>query len=517
MSVDVESLPPGWAKTTLGEIVTPTRPRHSPADYDLPFIGMEHIEAHSMRLLGTVPCRMMSSSAVHFYPNDVLYGRLRPYLNKVYRPDFEGLCSAEFIVLTENAAISARFLQYFLNSTAFVAFASHLNEGDRPRVDYTQISAYPINLPPLSEQTRIVEEIETQFSRLDTGVAALKRIQVNLKRYRAAVLKTACEGKLVSTEAELARQEARDYEAADVLLQRILKERRERWEAEQLAKLEAQGKLPLSDTWKTKYAEPSAPDTSELPALPEGWCWATIETIGNVVTGFTPPTSQQEFFGGDIPFFKPTDLEQGYNVRLSRQTLTREGAKVGRLLKANAVLVTCIGATIGKTGFSRVLCTTNQQINAIEMAEFSVLPEWCYWYIISPESQKKIVADASATTLPIINKSKFEGLPFPIPPQAEQERIVAEVERRLSVVEETEKLVAANMKRAERLRQALLQRAFSGKLVPQDPNDEPASVLLERVRAERETAAPKRKPAKRTEPNPRQTHLELHAEDQQTE
>ena len=106
------TLPQSWRVVPLGELVAPTRPRHKPGDYpNLPFIGMEHVEAHSMRLLGTVQARTMKSSAVHFQAGDVLYGRLRPYLNKVYRPDFEGLCSAEFIVLPSSDQVDARYLQ----------------------------------------------------------------------------------------------------------------------------------------------------------------------------------------------------------------------------------------------------------------------------------------------------------------------------------------------------------------------------------------------------------------------
>ncbi len=182
---------------------------------------MENIEAHSMKLLGTVPASSMRSNAVHFYPDDVLYGRLRPYLNKVYRADFEGLCSAEFIVFPAQEWLRPKFLQYFLNSSAFVSFASHLNAGDRPRVDFDQIGEYPTPLPPLKEQDRIIAEIEKQFTRLDAAVAALKRVQANLKRYRASVLKAACEGRLVPTEAELARREARSYEHASTLLKRV--------------------------------------------------------------------------------------------------------------------------------------------------------------------------------------------------------------------------------------------------------------------------------------------------------
>ena len=155
----------------------------------------------------------------------------------------------------------------------------------------------PIPLAPLPEQHRIVAEIETQFTRLEAGVAALKRAQANLRRYKASVLKAACEGRLVPTEAELARAEGRDYEPADVLLERILAERRARWEAEQwekeierAKKKAAQAKrkaaglparirdlsddewqdlpeeiygrfLPKNDKWKQKYKEPEPPDT----------------------------------------------------------------------------------------------------------------------------------------------------------------------------------------------------------------------------------------------------------------
>jgi type I restriction enzyme S subunit len=236
----MRKLPKGWAEATLAQLVSPDRPRELPRDLPhLPFVGMEHVEAHSMRLLGTVPASGLKSSAVHFQAGDVLYGRLRPYLNKVLLARFEGLCSAEFIVFGKRAEVSSEWLAY--------------------------------------EQDRIVAEIEKQFTRLDAATAALKRVQANLKRYRASVLKAACEGRLVPTEAELARKEGRAYEPADKLLQRILRERRARWEADTLAKMQASGKPPKDDHWKQKYKEPSAPDTSNLPPLPEGWCWASLE------------------------------------------------------------------------------------------------------------------------------------------------------------------------------------------------------------------------------------------------
>ena len=132
----------------------------------------------------------------------------------------------------------------------------------------------PLALAPLAEQHRIVAEIETQFTRLDASVSALRRAQANLKRYRASVLKDACEGRLVPTESELSRTEGRDYEAAAVLLERILAERRARWESQ--------------ETRRGKYKEPSAPDASDLPELPEGWLWSAIGQCFEVYVGATP-------------------------------------------------------------------------------------------------------------------------------------------------------------------------------------------------------------------------------------
>lgn len=237
----------------LGDIIMPRREKVSPSKFpELSFIGMEHVEAHTMRLLGTVPAGTMRSSANRFYSGDVLYGRLRPYLNKIYRANFDGLCSSEFIVLPKTNGIEPDYLKYRLNSHDFVSFASHLNTGDRPRVDFDQLSSFELFLPSYLEQRRIVAEIEKQFSRLDEAVANLKRVKANLKRYKAAVLKAAVEGRLVETEAELVRRESRSYEHGEQLLKSILEARRNQWKG------------------KGKYKEPDEPDTAALPVCRRG-------------------------------------------------------------------------------------------------------------------------------------------------------------------------------------------------------------------------------------------------------
>ena len=390
------------------------------------------------------------------------------------------------IVRTGAGGANHRWLMWAINSPDFrVNVAAKQSGSTRKRISRSHLATLPLHVPPLREQQRIAEETEKQFTRLEAAVEALKRAQVNLKRYRASVLKAACEGRLVPTEAELARAEGRDYEPAEKLLARILKERRARWEADQLAKMHAAGKPPKDDRWRTKYKEPSAPDTASLPRLPEGWAGLAVAQAGETITGRTPPTADISNFGGAIPFFKPTDLDAGYNTREAREFLSEEGSRSGRLLPPGSILVTCIGATIGQTGLARVEGATNQQINALVIYRELALPEWVFWWFTSPAGQRQIKENSSATTLPILNKSRFEVLFLPVPPALEQARIVAEVERRLSVIDELEAVAEANLRRAARLRHAILKRAFEGKLVPQDPSDEPASVLLERIRAER--------------------------------
>jgi type I restriction enzyme, S subunit len=136
-----DELPQGWASMPLGEVTNPTRPRASPQELrHLPFVGMEQVESHTRRLLGTLPSFEMKSTAFHFQAGDVLYGRLRPYLNKVLCLNFEGLCSSEFIVLPPQPTFVPEYLALYLSTSGFVSFANQLNQGDRPRVIYPRIS-----------------------------------------------------------------------------------------------------------------------------------------------------------------------------------------------------------------------------------------------------------------------------------------------------------------------------------------------------------------------------------------
>ena len=224
----------------------------------------------------------------------------------------------------------------------------------------------------------------------------------------------------------------------------------------------------------------------EIPfELPEGWEWTRLGSLFSTITGSTPSTKDTSLYGDEYPFYKPTDLDAGFDVCFSEDTVSEKGYKNGRILPVYSVLVTCIGATIGKTGYIRNSGICNQQINAILPNTF-ILPEYTYFCMCSEFEQQQIWTNSSATTLPILNKSKFDSLFFPVPPKAQQTRTVERIKELLHFIEIIQQEKRTLQETIKLSKSKILDLAIRGKLVPQDPNDKPASVLLERIRAEKE-------------------------------
>ena len=214
--------------------------------------------------------------------------------------------------------------------------------------------------------------------------------------------------------------------------------------------------------------------------MPSSWVWTTLGEIAEIITGNTPSKDIKEYYSGNIPFFKPTDLEQGIHTKYSKDRLTPLGFEQSRKLAANSVLVTCIGATIGKTGLTTVEGTCNQQINAI-IPTFAILAKFLFYVCISDYMQHEIKANASATTLPILNKGNFSKIAITVPPLQEQSRIVKSIEHWLSLVDCIEGNKENLLRTIREAKSKVLDLAIHGKLVPQDPTDEPASELLKRI------------------------------------
>ena len=496
----MRGVPEGWVRVRMTDVVhiNPTKIR---PDYEdrtpVVFVPMARVaeELGGIDVTERRPFAAIKRGYTQFQPGDVLFAKITPCMENgkiAIVPEIHpplGYGSTEFFVMRPRADSIGPWIAYCVSRSRIRTLARKNMQGavGQLRVPRNWLEDVEIPFAPIPEQHRIVAKLDELFSELDAGVAALERAWAKLKRYRASVLKAAVEGKLT----EEWRQENPPDETGEELLERILVERRKHWEEEQLAKFKAQGRKPPKN-WQQKYKEPVEPNTSELPELPEGWCWATAEQLGEVVTGTTPSTSDPANYGNHLPFFKPTDLDAGYRTRDARQHLSEVGASRCRRLPPLTVLVTCIGATIGKTGLARVICATNQQINALVPTLRERMGPYLFWYFTSPGGQQESTGRSSATTLPILNKGRFSKIPVPIPPLTEQDVLVGRLDAVMSAHEGIADTVDISRQRIFAIRQSILRCAFDGRLVPQDPNDEPASLMLERIRIAHEVERPQK-------------------------
>ena len=495
-------IPESWASTTLGEVclINPrffTEPVED--DRELTFLPMAAVEAGTGRI-DLSQIRLFADvrqGYTRFSEGDVLFAKITPSMENGKVAVAKGLTnncgcgSTEFHVLRPHKDVSGDFLLFFLLQDAFRGEAQGHMAGTagQLRVPAGFLEEAALVLPPFAEQHRIVTEIEKQFTRLDASVAALKRVQANLKRYRASVLKAACEGSLVPTEAELARAQGRAYEPAAQLLDRILAERRARWEAQ--------------ENRRGKYKEPVAPDTSDLPELPEGWVWSRFDQVVSTLEGGTAVSATNT--RSDRPVLRSSAVRQGL-VDYEDFRYLPDGANQGPdpYLATGDLLFTRLSGTLEYVGNCAVVGDLRGR--KIEFPDrifrgrcvSGISPNFVQLTFAEKTLRGSLEARAkSSAGHQRISLSDLREYYVPLPPLAEQCRIVAEVERRLSVIQQADTTVKTSLTRAERMRQSILKEAFSGKLVPQDPNDEPASVLLERIRTEREAAQAASKPRSR--------------------
>jgi type I restriction enzyme S subunit len=318
-------------------------------------------------------------------------------------------------------------------------------------ISQKQLADFPIVLAPLEVQESIVAEIEKQFSLLDEAVANLKRVKANLKRYKAAVLKAAVEGRLVETEAERARREGRHYETGEQLLQRVLATRQNQWEG------------------KGTYKEPGGANPADLPSSPEGWAWATYEQVGRLQLGrqrapkyhrgpnMRPYLRVQNVFEDRIDLsdvmemdFPPDDFER---YRLTSGDLLLNEGQSPELLGRPAIYRDELPGG----------CFTNTLIRfrAIDgiAVEFALIVSRHYMH-----SGRFVDEGTITTNIAHLSVGRLARVEFPVPPVDEQARIVVEVERQLSLIADLDDSIDLSLRRADRLKQAILRRAFTGHL-----------------------------------------------------
>jgi type I restriction enzyme, S subunit len=446
-----------WQHATLGTLVAARGKNVDPSKQANDIFELYSVPSFPDRNPEIIAGKEIGSNKQQVHPRSVLLCKINPRINRAWivgnASKYPKIASTEWIIFPEQEGIEPSFLCYFLQQNAvrdFLAANASGVGGSLMRVKPSTLRDFPFAYPERDEQQRIVAEIEKQFTRLDAGVASLKRVQTALKRYRASVLKAAYEGRLVPTEAELACKENRSYESADVLLQRILKQRHDGWNG------------------NGKHREPLSAKVFDLPQLPEGWTWATAEqltdenrsiTYGVIKLGAPVPNGVYVLRSSDVRHLR-LDLE---DVKQVAPDIAGEYRRT--FLKGGEVLITVRG-TLGGVVVAPAECAgfnISREIAMLAMVEPAVAKIVAI-FIGSAPLQRWLLQRAKGIAYTGINIETLKEIPIPLPPLAEQTRIVAEVERRLSVVVELEAVVSANLQRATRLRQSILQKAFMGQL-----------------------------------------------------
>lgn len=416
---DNHDLPDGWERKKLGEVLTVLESGKRPKGgvqhikKGIPSLGAEHLNSlgdfkfEKIKYVPTEFAGKMNKGVIS--QNDILIVKDGATTGKT---SFVGNnFPFKFAVINEhlflcriNENINPKYVYYYLFSqTGKNEILKDFRGAAQGGISSNFANTVILPIPSHSIQNRIVEKIEELFSELDSGIEELRNVLKQLKVYRQSVLSAAFSGKLTNK--------------------------------------------------NLKKGE-----------LPKGWEVCKVNNIGEIITGSTPSKSNKSYYAKDYPFYKPTDLNCGINTFYSEDGLSKKGIKKARFIPEMTILVTCIGATIGKTGLARKAGACNQQINAI-IPNNNFIPKFIYYFCISNKFQEEIIKNASSTTLPILNKRKFSELEYLIIPITEQLKVVDEIEKRLSVYDKIEEIIETVLVQSESIRQSILKKAFEGELI----------------------------------------------------
>jgi type I restriction enzyme S subunit len=503
-AAELRTLPGEWSWASVGELSSlvqyGTSSKTSEDPSGVPVLRMGNIVGGQLSLenLKYLPHDHPDLSALVLEPGDILFNRTNSAELVGKTAVYSGhpkVCSfASYLIRVRlKHCYEPALLSHYLNSVYGKAWITSVvsQQVGQANVNGSKLKALSVPVPPRDDQRHIVAEIEKQFTRLDAAVAALKRAQANLKRYRTAVLKAACEGRLVPTEAELARAEGRDYEPAENLLQRILKDRRERWGSERILKVG--GKSSGDGDRKARFSSPSDQRRDNLPALPEGWARARWKQVGQSKNGRAFPSKRYQDFG--IRLLRPGNLFPDgrvlWNEKNTRYLPEEFASENQDLIVGREELVINLTAQSLKDEFLGRVCLTgkaeycllNQRL--AKLSPITVPVPFMLLVFKSPVFRGYVDGLNTGSLIQHMFTSQLEDFAFPLPPLAEQHRIIDEVQRRLSVLDQLEAATVSNLRRAERLRRAILRRAFEGRLAPQDSNGQPTSTMPMGFRGDR--------------------------------
>ena len=471
-------LPEGWKVRRISEVaaVNPkVNKKEIPDDLLVSFVPMPAVGAEDglIDVSDHRPFAEVKKGYTGFAEGDVLFAKITPCMENgkmaVVPPlaNGYGFGSTEFHVLRPSEEVDGKYLYYYVSSKQFRGVAERHMSGavGQRRVPTPYLKDCLIPVAPPGQQERIVAEIEKQFSRLDEAVANLKRVKANLKRYKAAVLKAAVEGKLT----EEWRKAHPDVESASKLLDHILAERRAKWEEAELAKMEAKGKAPKNDKWKAKYKEPALSEPTNGPRLPAAWTSASLDQLTGKITSGSRDWSTYYGRGSSIFVLAQNvrPMEPDFSVLQQIDPPVDDPSCDRSRIQAGDLLTTIVGANTGQVCLvSRMpgdafVCQSVALMRPIEQSTSAFIN---LWMNSTEHGQRYFERCMYGQGRPHLSFDQLKAMPIGLPPLEEQNRIVIEVERYLSLIHETETQVDANLQRAARLRQGILGKAYSGHL-----------------------------------------------------
>lgn len=501
----MSATPNGWEKISFRQILnrtlgggTPSRSVGAYFQGTIPWFTVKDLKSqYPNKAEEYITKEAIENSSTNLVPAETLIVATRISLGKAIRPRVDCAINQDLKALFFVDGINPDFILHWFSANE--RLIKERGSGTTVQgIRLEALNSLPLLLPPSEEQTRIVEKLQELLPQLDAGMAELQAAQKKLTQYRQSLLKAAVEGQLT------ANWRKRNVPAEDgaQLLERILSERRARWEAKQLAKFNSQGKKPPKG-WQDKYPEPARPDTANLPELPEGWVWATVDEISEVHSGSTPKGVENKSTElGETPWFRVGDMNSTGNeteLTRSRINLTEEATLTLGLKKLprNTIVFPKRGGAIAtnkKRLLNRPSCI---DLNMMGIVSNEALQDWV-WAWFQTISLKSL---SDGSNVPQINNPDITNLPIPIPPLGEQKEALKNIydlsRENISLSDELHR----SHLRASKQRQNILRAAFAGELVPQDPNDEPASELLARIAAERAAKqVSKRAPAEGNKP-----------------
>lgn len=496
-----DRLPKGWTTARVEDIATLVQYGSSSKASDdatgVPVLRMGNIVGGELVFDGLkyLPTSHHEFPELHLQPGDVLFNRTNsPELvgkTAVYTEHHPAPCSfASYLIRVKLSGYEPKLLASYLNSTYGRAWIRScvVQQVGQANVSGGKLKDLELPLPPLNEQRRIVAKLDALQERSRRARASLDAVPALLDKLRQSILAAAFRGDLTRD----FREQHKDLEPASKLLQRIRAERRKKWEEAELAKLKAKGKAPTDDKWKAKYKEPDPVDPTGLPTLPDGWCWASLETISDAVRGIPYGiVLTGDHVNDGIPTVRCGDIK-GFTINVAnlkrvKKSIAEEFERTR--LEGNEVLL-AIRGTVGATAV--VLPEMAGMNISREIAMIPVLSgmvaRYLMFCLVGPEAESRLMKHVKGVAQAGINLTDLRNLPVPLPSFDEQIAILNAIENKLTACSSMNAWQIEIQSSLDTLARAILAKAFRGELVPQDPHDEPADELLARVRADR--AAP---------------------------